>query len=101
VLGPYRLIIVQRDRIGVFRTLLASGHRWPAGTAIMLDRRYGERRVRAQQMLTERRQRLRRADLPAQWYTQGFTIVEVATLPSQAAILRPWPATALVAGSAR
>ena len=86
---PYHLIIVRRDRPEVLRAILDSRQRWPAGTAVMLDRRRGERRVRALRVLAERRGRQRRADLDPAWHTHGFVVREVPRVPTEAAVLQP------------
>jgi hypothetical protein len=86
---PYRLVIVRRDRSDVLRAILQSRQGYPAGTAIMFDRRRTDRRVRTLQIGTERRVRHRRADLDPAWHAYGFIVVEVARLPLESAILQP------------
>lgn len=87
VQSPHRLIVVKWDRRDTLRTILDSPERWPAGTAVMLDRRHGERRVRTQSTTIERRTRLRRAEPDSMWSTHGFIMVETPTLPQQAVLL--------------
>jgi hypothetical protein len=81
---PPRLIVVRRDQIETFKVILDSADRWPAGTALMLDRRERERRVLRQRATIERRQRQRRAEPNAMWHLRGFVVVEAAQLPIQA-----------------
>jgi len=59
---PSRLIIVRRGESALFTTILNSGNRWPARTALMVDRRERERRVLLQQVTVERRRRQRRVE---------------------------------------
>ena len=89
VRDPYRLIIVRRDRPEVLQAILNSRQQWPAGTAVMLDRRRGDRRVRALRVLTERRGRQRRTDLSPAWHTYGFVVMRVTRLPAESAVLQP------------
>jgi hypothetical protein len=86
---PYRLLIVRRDRPEVLRAILNSRRQWPPGTAVMLDRRRADRRVRALRMLTDRRVRQRRADMDPNWHTHGFIVRDVARVPAEAAVLQP------------
>ena len=72
----YRLIIVRRDRPETLRSVLANPGRWPPGTALMLDRRYGERRTRSQRVTFERRSRPRRAEPDPMWHTRGFVAMD-------------------------
>jgi hypothetical protein len=94
VQSPYRLIVVSRDRRDTLHSILDAPERWPVGTAVMLDRRTGERRVQAQRTTIERRQRPRRAEPDTMWRTPGFIVVETPSLPKQAIVLpvpRPNP----------
>jgi hypothetical protein len=52
-------------------TILDSRKRWPARTALMVDRRERERRVLLQQVTVERRWRQRRVE-PATFYPAGI-----------------------------
>jgi hypothetical protein len=85
------LIIVRRDRPEVMRAILDSRARWPAGTAIMFDRRYTDRRRRRFPVpeAGERRVCQRRVALELAALAQGYLVAEVATIPPQAAILQP------------
>jgi len=82
--APSRMIVVRRGESDTFKMILNSPDRWPAGTALMLDRRGQERRVLQQQVAIERRQRQRRAEPDAMWYTHNFIVVETELLPIQA-----------------
>jgi hypothetical protein len=78
------MIVVRRGESDTFRMILDSPDRWPAGTTLMLDRRERERRVLHQQITLERRQRPRRTEPDAMWYTHNFIVVETERLPLQA-----------------
>lgn len=67
--------------------ILQNADRWPAHSAVMLDRRHRDRRGRMQQVTIERRRSQRRAEPHAMWYTHGFVVVETAGLPMEAARL--------------
>jgi len=81
---PSRLIIVRRGESALFMTILNSRNRWPARTALMVDRRERERRVLLQQVTVERRRRQRRVEPDPMWYLRGFVVVETDQLPVQA-----------------
>ena len=83
-----RLIVVRRGDSEIFASILNAGDRWPAGTALMVDRRERERRVLLQQRVTlERRKRQRRGEPHPMWYSYGFMVVETVRLPVQAILL--------------
>jgi hypothetical protein len=71
----------------VLEALRQSADRWPAGTMIMVDRRAGDRRVRMQRTVLERRRRQRRVEPDSTWYTQGFIVVETPRAPADAVLL--------------
>jgi hypothetical protein len=71
----------------VLQAILQNLDRWPARSAVMLDRRQRDRRVRIQQVTIERRRSQRRAEPTAMWYTHGFIVGETAGLPIEAARL--------------
>jgi hypothetical protein len=81
---PSRLIVVRCGESESFKMILNAPDRWPAGTALMVDRRAHERRVLGQQATIERRQRQRRAEPDVMWHTHGFIVVETERLPIQA-----------------
>ena len=81
---PWRLIIVQPTYRAVLQGILQNPDRWPERSAVMMDRRYAERRVRVQQVALERRRGQRRREPDAMWYTHGFIVVETDGLPTQA-----------------
>jgi DNA-binding NarL/FixJ family response regulator len=83
----FRLIVVRRDRPETLRDILAGTNRWPPGTAVMLDRRHGERRTQSQRVMLERRRGPRRAEPDAMWHTHEFIVVETQRIPRQAALL--------------
>jgi hypothetical protein len=68
----------------VLQGILQNPDRWPERSAVMMDRRYAERRVRVQQVALERRRSQRRREPVAMWYTHGFIVVETDGLPTQA-----------------
>jgi hypothetical protein len=70
---------------------LRSLYRWPAGTAVMMDRRERERRVLHLQVIVERRQCQRRAEADVKWHSHGFVIVETDQLPLEARRLDAGP----------
>jgi hypothetical protein len=84
---PFQLIVVRRDRPETLRNILGGTDRWPHGTAVMLDRRVGERRTQSQQVMLERRHGPRRAEPDAMWHTHGFIVVETQRIPRQAVLL--------------
>ncbi len=84
VTPPYRLVVVRQDRSTILQAILHSPDRWPAGSAVMLDRRLRERRTRTRSVAIERRRGPRRADPDAMWHTHGFIVVHVAELPLEA-----------------
>jgi hypothetical protein len=79
-----RMIVVRREEPDTLKMILNSSGRWPAGTALMLDRRERERRSLQRQMTIERRERQRRAEPDPMWYTHRFIVVETERLPIQA-----------------
>jgi hypothetical protein len=83
----FRLIVVRRDRPETLRNILAGTDRWPLGTAVMLDRRHGERRTQSQRVTLERRRGPRRSEPDAMWHTHEFIVVETQRIPRQAALL--------------
>jgi hypothetical protein len=89
---PWRLIVVQRTNRVVLQAILQNADRWPDRSAVLIDRRHEERRVRMQQVTIERRQSQRRAQPDDRWYTHGFIVVEAAQLPTQATRLNSRPA---------
>jgi hypothetical protein len=82
-----RLIVVRRDRPETLRNILDATGRWPSGTAVMLDRRVGERRTQSPQATLEQRRRPRRAEPDSMWHTRGFIVVETQRMPQQAVSL--------------
>jgi hypothetical protein len=85
----HRLIIVRRGEREILKSILHSADHWPPTTAVMLDRRNGDRRVLRQQMLVERRQRQRRRQPEAIWYSHRFMVVRTGAFPVQAVVLSP------------
>jgi hypothetical protein len=81
---PWRLIVVQRTHRAVLQGILQNPDRWPARSAVMVDRRQRERRVRTQQVTIERRRSQRRAEPHLMWYSHGFIVVETTGLPMEA-----------------
>jgi hypothetical protein len=81
----FRLIVVRRDRPETVRNILGAPDRWPPGTAVILDRRVGERRTQSQQATLERRREPRRAEADAMWDTHEFIVVETHRIRHQAA----------------
>jgi hypothetical protein len=77
----WRLIVVQRTHRAVLEGILQNPDRWPARSAVMVDRRQQERRVRIQQVAIERREGQRRAEPPDMWYTHGFMVIETPEIP--------------------
>jgi hypothetical protein len=59
------VFVVQRTHRVVLQAILQNPDRWPAHSAVMVDRRHRERRVRIQQVTSERRRSQRRAEPPA------------------------------------
>ena len=88
----WRLIVVQRTHLAVLQGILQNPDRWPAGSAVMTDRRHRERRLRMRQVTIERRRAQRRAEPHAMWYTHGFIVVETPGLPTEAIQLNASPA---------
>jgi hypothetical protein len=84
-----RLIIVTRGEREIFKSVLHAADQWPPTTAVMLDRRIDERRVLLQQVVLDRRQRQRRRQPDAIWYTHRFMVVGIDTFPVQAVVLSP------------
>src|SRR5262245_66344432 len=84
-----RLIIVSRNEREILKSILHAADHWPPTTAVMLDRRVDDRRVALQQVLIERRQRQRRRQPDAVWYTHRLMVVRMDTLPAQAVVLSP------------
>ena len=80
----WRLIIVQRTHRTVLQAILQNPDRWPARSAVMLDRRLRERRVKIQQVALERRRGQRRVEPDAMWHTHGFIVVETPSTPNEA-----------------
>ena len=80
----WRLIVVQPTYRAVLQGILQNPDRWPERSAVMIDRRYAERRVRVQQVALERRRGKRRREPDAMWYTHGLIVVETDELPTQA-----------------
>ena len=89
---PWRLIVVQPTHRAILHGILQNPDRWPERSAVMLDRRRDERRVRVQQVARERRRHPRRREPDAMWYTHGFIVVETDGLPGLAARLDHSPA---------
>jgi hypothetical protein len=89
---PWRLIVVQRTHRAVLQGILQNPDRWPARSAVMVDRRHRERRVRIQQVTIERRRSQRRVEPDAMWYTHGFIGIETPGLPTEAIALNTQPA---------
>jgi hypothetical protein len=85
--GLFRLIVVRYDHQQVLRHILGATDRWPPGTAVMLDRRSGERRTRVKPMMLERRREPRRAEPDLMWHTHGFIVVKTQRIPRQAVLL--------------
>ncbi len=98
VTPPYRLVVVRQDRSAILQAILHSPDRWPAGSAVMLDRRLRERRTRTGPVAIERRCGPRRAAPDAMWHTHGFIVVHVAELPREAIRLDGVTGTARSAG---
>ena len=93
--------MVRRDRPGIFDAIVSGIGRWPAGTAVIWDRRQGERRSAVRLVLTERR-RTERRDAPASmWHAHGFVLVETDRLPAEAIRLQPLTAPAAAGGLRR
>jgi hypothetical protein len=88
---PWRLIVVQRTQRAVLQGILQNPDRWPAHSAVLVDRRHRERRVRIQQVTIERRRSQRRAEPHAMWYTHGFMVIETPSLPMEAIRLNSTP----------
>ena len=84
---PSRLIVIRRGDSVTLNAILQSRDRWPARTALLMDRRERERRVLQQEMMIERRQRQRRMEPGSMWYTHGFTVAETSRVPMQAIAL--------------
>ena len=80
----WRLIVVQPTNRAVLQGILQNPDRWPERSAVMMDRRLRERRVRVQQVALERRRGQRRREPDAMWYTHGFIVVETDELPTEA-----------------
>jgi hypothetical protein len=79
---PRYLVIVKRGETRLFEELQSSLDRWPEGTEIVWDRRQGgERRAATQLVDLDRRQRQRRSQPDAMWYTHGFIVVETSQPP--------------------
>jgi hypothetical protein len=74
----FQLIVVRRDRPDTLRSILGTTDRWPPATAVMLDRRVGERRTQSQQATIDLRRGPRRAEPDAMWHTHGFIVVDLA-----------------------
>jgi len=87
----WRLIVVRPTYRAVFQAILQNPDRWPERSAVMIDRRYAERRVRVQQVTLERRRGQRRRDPDAMWYTHGFIVAETDGQPTQATRLDNLP----------
>jgi hypothetical protein len=87
VRGLYRLFVVRRDRPDTLRAIIAGSEHWPAGTAVMLDRRGQFAGAETRRMASDPHSRERRANPDSMWHTYGFAIVETTTVPSQAVIL--------------
>jgi hypothetical protein len=85
----HRLIIVRRGERDILKSILHSADHWPPPTAVMLDRRDGDRRVLRQQVIIERRQRQRRRQPEAIWYSHRFMVVRTDAFPVQAVVLSP------------
>jgi hypothetical protein len=83
----FRLIVVRSDRPETLVNILGARDRWPPGTAVMLDRRVGERRTRSQQATLARRRGPRRAEPDAMWHTHEFIVVETQRMPHKAVSL--------------
>jgi hypothetical protein len=86
------LIVVQRTHRAVLQGILQNPDRWPTRSAVMVDRRHRERRLRMQQVTIERRRSQRRAEPHAMWYTHGFMVIETPGLPTEAIALNTQPA---------
>jgi hypothetical protein len=84
---PARLIVIRRGDGDTFKRVLAAPDRWPAGTAVMFDRRGRERRVLLRHVPLERRRHQRRAEPDAAWHAQGLTVAETMGIPVQAVLL--------------
>jgi hypothetical protein len=80
----WRLIVVRPTYPAVLQGVLQNPDRWPERSAVMIDRRYAERRGRVQRVALERRRGQRRREPDAMWYTHGFIVVETDELPTQA-----------------
>jgi hypothetical protein len=89
---PWRLIVVQRTHRVVLQAILQNPDRWPSRSAVMVDRRQRERRVRIEQVTVEQRQSRRRAEPGVGWYTHGFIVIETPELPIEAIRLNSTPA---------
>jgi hypothetical protein len=85
----HRLIIVRRGEREILKSILQSADHWPPTTAVMLDRRNGDRRILRQQVILERRQRQRRRQPEAIWYSHRFMVVRTDAFPVQAVVLSP------------
>jgi hypothetical protein len=79
----FQLIIVRRDRPETLLNMLgaATCGPWPPGTAVMLDRRVGERRSESRQAIPERRHGARRAEAEAMWHAADFIVVKTEHNP--------------------
>jgi hypothetical protein len=67
--------------------ILGAAGRWPSGTAVMLDRRVGERRTRLKRLMLERRRGTWRSQADAMWHSHGFIVVETQRIPRHAVLL--------------
>jgi DNA-binding response OmpR family regulator len=83
----FRLIVVRRDRQQMLHHILSASGRWPPRTAVMLDRRVGERRTRLKRLILERRRGTGRGEPDVMWHTGGFIVVETHRIPRQAVLL--------------
>jgi hypothetical protein len=81
----FQLVVVRRDRPDTLLNILGTTDRWPPATAVMLDRRVGERRTQSQQATIDLRRGPRRAEPDAMWHTHGFIVVETRRIRHQAA----------------
>jgi hypothetical protein len=98
VRSPCRLIVVRRDRPEIFDAIVSGIGRWPAGTAVIWDRREGERRSGVRPVVADRRRAERRAAAASMWQTHGFLLVETDRLPAEAIRLQPLTAPAPAGG---
>jgi hypothetical protein len=79
-----RLVIVRRDHAAILAAILHNPHRWPPGSAVMLDRRAREWPGPLSPGWPDRPCRERRMPPDTIWVTHGFTVVHVAHLPAEA-----------------